>query len=144
MGMSLGAAKGRGKGKRRGRPPEINVTPLVDVMLVLLVIFMITIQAAKDSIPMDLPQAEGDVASKDGDKTVTEVSIDEYSYFHIGNNRIDMSLGASEMPKLLRGKEKDPLTLSAHKKLSYDTIVKVVSAIRAAGVETINLAVEGQ
>jgi biopolymer transport protein TolR len=143
MSMSLGAAKSRGKGKRRGRPPEINVTPLVDVMLVLLIIFMITIQAAKDSIPMELPQAEGEVSAKEG-ATPTEVSIDEYSYVHVGSSKFDLSLLASEMPRLLRGKEKEPLLLNAHRKLSYDTVVKVVAAIRSAGVETINLAVDGQ
>ena len=54
--MSMGVSK---PGGRKTTTPEINVTPLVDVMLVLLVIFMITIQAAKESIPLELPEAAG-------------------------------------------------------------------------------------
>src|ERR1700743_2049166 len=55
MGMSMGGGKG---GKRRRSVAEINVTPLVDVMLVLLVIFMITAPTMKEGFPVDIPQAD--------------------------------------------------------------------------------------
>ncbi len=141
MSVSAGPAK-KGKKKFHAPTPEINVTPLVDVMLVLLIIFMITVQAAKDSIPVELPDAVG--TPEAGDKTPLEVTLDARGDIHIGNQTFGLEVVEQELPRLLKGHEKQGVTLSAHKKMPYESVVKVVSAIREAGVETVNLAVEGQ
>jgi len=143
MSMSLNAGPSKGRGRRRQlQPPEINVTPLVDVMLVLLVIFMITIQAAKDSIPMELPEAKG--VADSSEKAAIEVSVDALSIVHVGSDKVfNLALVDSELPRALSGHEKQPINLSADKKLPYEIVVKVVNAIRQAGIETVNLSVQG-
>ena len=143
MSMSINAGPGKKRGRKFSAPsPEINVTPLVDVMLVLLIIFMITVQAAKDSIPVELPDAPGTPDA--GDKTPLEITLDARSEIHISGKTIGLELVDSELPRLLKGHEKQSVTLSAHKRLPYESVVKVVAAIRDAGIETVNLSVDGQ
>ena len=135
--MSMGVSGPKGKSNQK---PEINVTPLVDVMLVLLVIFMITIQAAKESIPMELPEAKG---NPQDDKGAMEINLDADGRVHAGSQVMELNEIENEFPRLLHGREKEVLTLNAHRKLTYDKVVKVIAAIRAAGVETINISVDG-
>ena len=135
--MSMGVSGPKGKSNQK---PEINVTPLVDVMLVLLVIFMITIQAAKESIPMELPEAKG---NPQDDKGGMEISLDADGRVHAGSSVLELTEIDEEFPRLLHGREKEVLTLNAHRKLTYDKVVKVIAAIRSAGVETINISVDG-
>jgi biopolymer transport protein ExbD len=138
MSMSLGGSR---KGKKR-QTPDINVTPLVDVMLVLLIIFMITVQATRETIPIELPQAPG--SPEDQAKAGNEIAINENSKVQYSGRVLDLQQVPSELPRMLKGKEKDAFTLSAHKKLPYEVVVKVIAAIRTAGIETVYVAVEGE
>jgi biopolymer transport protein ExbD len=140
MSMNVGSSS-RNTGGRRKQTPDINVTPLVDVMLVLLVIFMITIQAAKDQIPMELPQAAGKPEKQD--KQPMEVNIDEHGKIHAAGKSMEIAEAEAELPKMLEGHENEAITLNAHRKLPYETVVKVIAAIRGAGVETLNISVDG-
>ena len=137
--MSMGVSGPR-SGAKSNQKPEINVTPLVDVMLELLVIFMITIQAAKESIPMELPEAKGNA---DDQKNAMEINLDADGRVHAGTQVMELNEVENEFPRLLHGREKEVLTLNAHRKLSYEKVVKVIAAIRSAGVETINISVDG-
>ena len=142
--MAMGASPG-GKGKRR-QSADINVTPLVDVMLVLLVIFMITAQASKSGIDVELPRAEGTAQAADdtAEKASLEVIVDESGRATLSGHTVEVSRLKHDLPPLLKGHEKETLTLKAHRKLPYDSVIKVVAAIRAAGVETVQIAVEDQ
>lgn len=139
--MSISAAPAAGRGKRRRPMADINVTPLVDVMLVLLVIFMITAPALKDSIDVDLPKVGGGAAATRSVPPLAVV-IDADGRVHANGRSLQLSEVAVELPKLLKGHEKEPLTLKAHRKLPYDTVVKVIAAIRSAGLTAINIAVD--
>ena len=138
--MSMGVNTPSKSGGRKRQTPEINVTPLVDVMLVLLVIFMITVQAVKESIPMELPEAQG--KPDDPNKTPFEVNVDEGGRVHSGGRTLDMVDVDTELPHILEGHDKEGVTLNAHRKIPFETIVKVIAAIRAAGIESINISVD--
>ena len=139
--MSMGAVTGGGKRKRRQAMADINVTPLVDVMLVLLVIFMITAPALKESIDVDLPRVGGGTA---GTRSLPPfaIVIDAEGRVHANGTTMQLSEVPVELPKVLKGHSKEALTLKAHRKLPYDTVVKVIATIRAAGVTGINIAVD--
>jgi biopolymer transport protein ExbD len=136
--MSMGVSKPGGG--RKVHNPEINVTPLVDVMLVLLVIFMITVQAARESIPLELPEASG--IADDGSKTPVEISLDSEGRVHINNRVMEMTEAEEELPRMLKGSEKQTYSLNAHRKLPYEKVVKLISAVRAAGIETVLVTVD--
>jgi biopolymer transport protein TolR len=143
MSMSAAPAGGRGKGARRPEPvAEINVTPLVDVMLVLLVMFIITAPAMKEGIHVDLPKAKG---GKTGGVSVTGMSVilDSNNRVHFGDKTMEPAQVAEQLPKLLKGFESQTVTLKAHRQLPYDSVVRVISIMRAAGVTGISIAVDG-
>jgi len=148
------ASPGGGRRGRRGRGrgaamSEINVTPLVDVMLVLLIIFMVTAPMLTAGVPIDLPDSRAE-ALKTEQKTVT-VSMD-------GEGRIfldDQELAPGELSERLAGLAADvqggqnsagkaPLvTLRADRSLDYGRVVGVMGALNAAGFKSISLVTNG-
>ena len=141
--MGMGAVPA-GKGKRRRTSSDINVTPLVDVMLVLLVIFMITAQASKSAIDIELPQAEGtsSAAADENSEKPLEVTVDASSRINVGGNVLELARIKQDLAPYLKGHEKETLILKADRAIPYESVIKVVAAIRAAGIETVQIAVE--
>ena len=141
--MSMGAAPAGGGRRGRGRPmSEINVTPMVDVMLVLLVIFMITAPSLdKSGIDVKLPQATQG-ANTSHPTTPLLVVVDRDGRVYTGGKMLEPGEVDAELPKLLKGHEKETLTLKAARELRYDTVVKVIAAVRAAGITGISIAVD--
>ncbi|MFH0938426.1 MAG: biopolymer transporter ExbD [Planctomycetota bacterium] len=140
--MSMNAAPIRRRRRHHRLMGEINVTPMVDVMLVLLVIFMITAPAMKDVVDVDLPQTKS-ATSSDPKTVLFSVAIDSVGRVHAGGRMLNPAEVAAELPKLLQGHEKEPLTLMVHRQLPFDVAVKVIAIIRSCGIRAINIAVEG-
>jgi biopolymer transport protein ExbD len=142
--MTTGVVAAAGRARRRRRPmADINVTPLVDVMLVLVVIFMITAPVLKEGIEVDLPRTPGAPGASRATSSFAIV-IDGEGRVHMGAKVLEPAEVAAELPPLLKGHENEVVTLKAHRKLPYDAVVKVLSTIRAAGVKGISIAVERQ
>ncbi len=133
--MSMGG----GRGRRRGGFTDINVTPLVDVMLVLLVVFMVTAPLLTAGLKVELPNVEAhDTAVKDT-KLVVTVTKEERILF--GEDDVTASIESVlvESPRVQKEKE---LYIRADKNARYGAVARVVAAARAAGVEGLNLLVE--
>ncbi|PKP93420.1 MAG: protein TolR, partial [Alphaproteobacteria bacterium HGW-Alphaproteobacteria-16] len=94
MGMSLPSSRGKG---RRAPMAEINVTPLVDVMLVLLIIFMITAPLLTAGVQVNLPESRANPL--DQDQKPVQISIDEQGSIFLDNDEVSMG----ELPNLLEG-----------------------------------------
>ena len=130
---------GGGRGRRRGGFTDINVTPLVDVMLVLLVVFMVTAPLLTAGLKVELPNVEAhDTAVKDT-KLVVTVTKEERILF--GEDDVTASIESVlvESPRVQKEKE---LYIRADKNARYGAVARVVAAARAAGVEGLNLLVE--
>ena len=149
MSMGIPAGSGGGRRGRRGRGrgaamSEINVTPLVDVMLVLLIIFMVTAPMLTAGVPIDLPDSRAEALKSDA-KAIT-VSMD-------GEGRVfldDQELAPGELSDRLAGLapqgagEKPRLvTLRADRSLDYGRVVAVMGALNAAGFKSISLVTNG-
>ena len=135
MAMSMGG----GRGRRRGGFTDINVTPLVDVMLVLLVVFMVTAPLLTAGLKVELPNVEAhDTAVKDT-KLVVTVTKEERILF--GEDDVTASIESvlADNPRVQKEKE---LYIRADKNARYGAVARVVAAARAAGVEGLNLLVE--
>src|SRR6202790_4594170 len=91
MAMNMaGSSGGRGRrGRRRAVMAEINVTPMVDVMLVLLIIFMVSAPLLTVGVPLDLPQTQA--KSLDQDKTPLQLSVDVQGKVFINNTEVAMN-----------------------------------------------------
>ncbi|MEO0033120.1 MAG: protein TolR [Pseudomonadota bacterium] len=145
MAMNL-ASGGGGRRGRRGRArgaamSEINVTPLVDVMLVLLIIFMVTAPMLTAGVPIDLPDSRAE-ALKEDQHEIT-VSMD-------GEGRLfldDQELAPGELGERLANVDKGgnaPLVvLRADRTLDYGRVVAVMGELNAAGFKSISLVTNG-
>lgn len=135
MGASVGSS---GQG-RRGGFRDINVTPLVDVMLVLLVVFMVTAPLLTTGLRISLPQVEAaNTPVKDARLLVT-VTKEERVLF--GEEDVTGRVGAALKENSRVQKERE-LYIRADKEARYGAVAEVVAAARNSGVESLNLLVE--
>ena len=140
MAMGLHAKK-RG---RRGRAPmaEINVTPIVDVMLVLLIIFMVTAPLLTAGVPIELPDSRANPLDQDP-KQVT-ISIDRDGYIFIDKERVEIGGFPEALAQLNRGGGEPPqVTLRADKALDYGRVMAVMGELNRGGFNSISLVTNG-
>src|ERR1700683_2746285 len=83
------AASGRRRRRRRGVMSEINVTPMVDVMLVLLIVFMVSAPLLTVGVPIDLPQSQAKALSQDNEPLAVSVTVDGKIYLQDSEIKLD-------------------------------------------------------
>lgn len=115
---------------------EINVTPFVDVMLVLLVIFMVTAPMIQSGISVNLPQAETDSTPAEEGLTLT-IKADRYIY--IENSIINEFLLEQKLKEYFFGKEKKIVFLKGDESLPYGYVIRIMDIAKKAGVEVVGL-----
>ena len=115
---------------------EINVTPFVDVMLVLLVIFMVTAPMMQTGIGIRLPQAETESAPSEEGLTLT---ITEDKYIHIEDSVINQFLLEQKLKEYFYGKEKKIIFIRGDENLPYGFIMRIMDISKKAGIEQIGL-----
>jgi biopolymer transport protein TolR len=144
MAMNMaGSSGGRGRrGRRRPVMAEINVTPMVDVMLVLLIIFMVSAPLLTVGVPLDLPQTQA--KSLEQDKTPLQLSVDASGKVFINDTEVPMT---ELIPKLkaitdARGGMDERLFMRADKKADYGTVARVMGQLSGAGFKHLALVTE--
>jgi len=129
--------------RRRGDPgrflAEINVVPLVDVVLVLLIIFMVTAPLMYRGIDIDLPRSSVNTI-KPEDRVVLTVSRDRAVF--IDKARVPRVGLEEALGKLARSRPDLTLYLRADRDVSYGTVVEVMDAIKQAGIERLGMITE--
>jgi biopolymer transport protein TolR len=117
----------------------INVTPLVDVMLVMLIIFMVTAPMMQSGIGVNLPQAETRSTPADEGLTLT---ITSDRYIHLQDQVINQFLLEDKLKEYFVGQEKKVLFLKADQDLPYGFVITVIDIAKRAGVEVLGLVTE--
>jgi len=118
---------------------EINVTPFVDVMLVLLVIFMVTAPMMQSGIGINLPQAETD--SKPAEEGLT-LTVTKDQYVHIGESVININLLERRLTEYFYNKPKKVVYLQADKDLPFGVVVRIFDITKKVGIEIIGVLTE--
>ena len=138
MGLSGGASRRRGRGKRAPMA-EINVTPLVDVMLVLLIIFMVTAPLLKAGVPVELPDSRAKALGEEKDQIVITLSRD--GTVHLDDAEVAPGELADRLAGVKPGADgKLPLvTLRADKLLDYGRVMAAMRELTRAGFTSISL-----
>ena len=137
-----GSSGGRGRRGRRAVMSEINVTPFVDVMLVLLIVFMVSAPLLTVGVPLDLPQSQA--KSMDQDREPLTVSVNDHGQIYLQNSEIT----AEELvPKLkaitdARGGFDERVYVRGDKKVDYGTMMRVMGRLSAAGYHRVALVSE--
>lgn len=119
---------------------EINVTPLVDVMLVLLIVFMVTAPMLKSGVDVQLPTA-GMAPLDKGERAVT-ITIDRSGRVHLDRHNFTLEEFRRRAPVILSEIGGRPVYLRGDSRISYGTIVAVMSVLKGSGVERIGLVTE--
>ena len=143
--MAMGVHRHSRRGhRRRAAMAEINVTPLVDVMLVLLIIFMITAPLLSQGVPLDLPDAKA--KALDLNEQPIEISLTRNGRLYIGEEEIRIGTLEDRLAAIkARGGAKDPpaIILRADKGLDYGAVMAVLSALNRAGLSKVSLLTAG-
>ena len=141
MAMGLASARGggrRGRSSRRRPMSEINVTPFVDVMLVLLIIFMVTAPLMTAGVPIDLPDSRA--AQLPNEQQQVTISIDQAGYVYIDDVEVPLGGLPQALESLPRaGGEGPDITLRADRALDYGRVMAVMGELNRAGLNRISL-----
>jgi len=130
-----------GGGERGAVNAEINVTPMADVMLVMLIIFMVVTPMLQKGAPVELPRTKNPLDMSDADKDdAIRVGIARDGKFYLGTERIAVEDLSQKVTDILSSREGDKTVyVKADQRASYGDVVKVVDAIRTAGVDRVGL-----
>ena len=131
MAMDLGGAKG-------GVKSDINVTPLVDVMLVLLIIMMLVAPLLNQGTPVRLPLADN-TQPKPSTKDQTVVAIGADRMLYLNARQISKSELAAKVTEALEDKKEKIVLIKADQDVNYGTVMEAMDELRAAGIEDVGL-----
>jgi len=116
---------------------DINVTPLVDVMLVLLIIFMVTAPMMTQGLEVNLPQTT--TKSLRQQERPLMVSISKDSEVYLGKIKVDLSLLRQQLSKMPEEKKKEPIYLRADQQVPYGMVVRTMAEIKRAGFDKLGM-----
>lgn len=116
---------------------EINVTPFVDVMLVLLIIFMVTAPMMVQGVDVDLPTATAAPLPSDEDHLM--ISVDKDGTVFLNNQEVSVAFLAEKLGAILENLDSDAVYLKADKQVPYGVVVHVMAQIKKAGVKSLGM-----
>ena len=119
---------------------DINVTPLVDVMLVLLIIFMVTAPMMMQGVDVSLPEATADPLESEKEHLIITINMKNQVFINDFEVTVD-GLG-EKLKKILEGRSDREVFLKADKDISYGTVVQVMAEVKGAGVEKLGMVTE--
>jgi biopolymer transport protein TolR len=145
MGMSAGAGaaaggggrRRRGRGRRHVAMNEINMTPFIDVMLVLLIIFMVAAPLLAVGVPIDLPQTAAKPINID-QKPVT-VAVDDRGRVYVQDQEVSDADLIARLTVAARSGVDERIYVRGHRQVDYGRVAQVMAAITAAGFKKIAL-----
>jgi biopolymer transport protein TolR len=147
MGVSLNQA-GRPGGGRRSRARrhtpmhEINVTPFVDVMLVLLIVFMVTAPLLTVGVPLELPETKGQQLQSN--KEPLTISVQKDGKVYIQETQVMLDDIAARLKAIAKAGYDEPIFVRGDKGIDYGTVMRVMGRIKSAGFTKVSLVTEAE
>ena len=141
MGATL-TTKTKSRGRRTGgsyRPmADINVTPFVDVMLVLLIVFMVSAPLLSAGIPVDLPNSDAKPLAEEENKPI-EITLSKEGTIYIGESEVQKKRLIPTLSAMTEGQSDRRIYIRGDQKLSYGDIMGLIGAINGAGFTKVAL-----
>jgi biopolymer transport protein TolR len=144
MALSGGGAAVVGKRRHRRRPvmSEINVTPMVDVMLVLLIIFMVSAPLLTVGVPLDLPQSQAKSLEQDREPLTVSVNLQGQVFLQNSEIPIDELVAKLKAITDARGGFDERIYVRGDRKVDYGTVMRVMGRLSQAGFRRVALVTE--
>ena len=130
MGMTTGRSRG-------GLVSEINVTPLVDVMLVLLIIFMVTAPMMTQGLEVDLPETTAKSLRQKEEPVI--VTLNKEGKIMLGKIEVNQAMFRQQLKKLSSKDTEQPIFLKADKDVPYGKVVTIMADIKASGFDKLGM-----
>ena len=124
----------------RSAMSQINVTPFVDVMLVLLIIFMVTAPMMQQGVQVNLPKTQAKALNAQEETVV--VSIDRNNRIFINSSKISPGELKTRLSSMFEAREKKEVLLKADRVVPYGEVVKTMAEIKGAGIERLGMVTE--
>lgn len=128
---------GRSSGRSRVAMSEINVTPLVDVMLVLLIIFMVTTPMMQQGLDIELPETASTGTSTSEEPFVLQIKKSRRLF--IGEQGVEMSALREKLKAIFGTRKNKQIYLQADRSVDYGFVAETMAEVRAAGITNIGL-----
>ena len=140
---TISKSKSSGRGRRRrggGHKPmsEINVTPFVDVMLVLLIIFMVAAPLLTTGVPVELPKTATDALPSEDEQPLT-ITLTADGRVIIQETEVDMATLIPKLKAIAAERSNDKVFLRADGSISYESVMQVMGALNQGGFHSIGL-----
>jgi biopolymer transport protein TolR len=126
-------------GKNKSAMSEINVTPLVDVMLVLLIIFMVTAPMMQEGIAVDLPQAKGSELTKKQEVEEIVISVSGQGKIYVNENPVAEDTLPQTILDMTKTGGSPEVYLRADKEVPYGIVVRIMATLKAAGIANLGM-----
>jgi biopolymer transport protein TolR len=144
MNLSSGGGRRSRRGHRRAPMAEINVTPLVDVMLVLLIIFMVTAPLLVTGVPVELPESRANALDQKDEPV--EIAIDKEGATFIDGTEVPPSELPARLEELAASQNPDnprQIMLRGDTSISYGQMMRVMGELNRAGLNSVSLVTTG-
>ena len=135
-----GGSGGRFRRRRFSPIAEINVTPLVDVMLVLLIIFMVTAPMLTSGVPIELPETKGQQLQTN--KEPVTISVDKSGKVFIQETEIRLDEIAPKLKAIAKNGVEEQIFIRGDKGIDYGTVMRVMGRVKSAGFTKVSLVTE--
>jgi len=133
---------GRHRRRRRAVMSDINVTPFVDVMLVLLIVFMVSAPLLTVGVPLDLPQSQAKSLDQDRQPLTVSVNVKGQVFLQDSEIKIDDLVAKLKAVTDARGGADERIYVRGDKKVDYGTMMQVMGRLSAAGYHRVALVTE--
>lgn len=141
MGATL-STKTRSRGRRTGgtyRPmAEINVTPFVDVMLVLLIVFMVAAPLLTTGVPVDLPQSKAKPITEEDNKPI-QITLTKDGKIYNGDTEVKQARLILQLKAMTQGQDDRRIYIRGDKGIEYGRVIEIIGAINGAGFNKVAL-----
>ena len=128
--------------RHRSVKSEVNLTPLIDVMMSLLAIFMITAPLLTTGIPLDLPKGDGKAV--DSPEKTLDISVDKNGKIYVANQEIKLEKLTDKITALVSENPKIQMMISGDTKADYGRVIEVMALLRAAGFTQVGLKTDAE
>jgi biopolymer transport protein ExbD len=133
---------GMGGGSKKGPKSDINITPYIDILLVLLIIFMVITPVRQMDLDVKVPQPAPPDVQAQVDPSVIVVSVSENAMISINKDQTDIGSLGVKLQEIYSARANKNMFVSASPKLPYGDVVKVIDIAKGAGVGDIGLIIE--